>query len=85
MALFDAEAAKSFETIQKARNDILISARMLILYYGSVGENLKCQRRKWEANIGWGLTEDDDFARDIDEAVSAIEMVCKSAIFVASD
>ncbi len=85
MALFDEEAAEPFKTIRKAKNRILISARMLIQTHGEVNKDLQHQKRKWEADIGWGLTENDDLAREINKAVSAIERVCKPAIIAASN
>ena len=56
---------------------------MLIRTHGRVNEEREDTRRrteKWEADIGWGVTEEDELAREVDGAVSAMEELCRPAI-----
>lgn len=83
MVLFGEEAARPFETVRQIKNRVMISAGMLVRTYGQVNEereDRQSQRERWEAYIGWGVTEEDEVAREVDGAVSAIERVCKPAI-----
>jgi len=83
MAVFGEEAAAPFQTMRKAKNHVSISAGMLLRTYGRVNEERperQQQREKWERDIGWGFTDVDELALQIDDAVSAIESVCRPAI-----
>jgi hypothetical protein len=84
MAVFGAKAAKPFDEVRKARNRVMLSARWLIRTYGEVDEDRpdrQQRREKWEGHIwGDGPDEEDELAKQVDDAVSAIESVCRPAI-----
>lgn len=84
MAVFGGDAAKPFDAVRQVRNRVMLSARWLIRTYGQVNEDRperQQQREKWEGHIwGDGPDEEDELAKQVDDAVSAIEAVCRPAI-----
>jgi len=83
MAVFGKEADTHFQSVKKARNKVITSAGMLLRTYDGINaksEENQRNRTRWENNIGWGLTAEDELAGKIECAVSAIEEICRPAI-----
>src|SRR5690606_37935251 len=83
MALFGKEHAKPFDTIKRVRNRVLISSGMLIRSYRELWEEreeLRSNREKWERDIGFGLTDEDPLADEVEAAIAEIERSCVDAL-----
>lgn len=83
MAVFGAEAANPYATVIHAKNRVMLSASMLVQTFDRhepTRENLQSLQNEWNSNIGWRLTDSDEIRRQINNAVSAIEGICKPAI-----
>lgn len=83
MAVFGDEAATHFQTVRGVRSRVIISAGRLVREHGSAiekREDYQHRRERLENDIGWGLTEEDELAKQIEGVVSAIEDICRPAI-----
>ena len=87
-SVFGDDAAQSFEIVRAARNRVMAAATMLARLHefsDQQREGLADQRERLERQIGWGATEDDELGRQVDEAVTAMEDVCRPAILGATN
>jgi hypothetical protein len=80
-AYFGRDATIPFTTIFKARNRVLISARMLV---SARDRNMRTEdialRQRWENDI-WTVGGDgDEIKRDVDQAVEQVEALCRPAL-----
>jgi hypothetical protein len=80
-ALFGPEAGKPIDAFWQMRGEILIAVRMLITTHQQQQTgNIPQARERWEATIGWGLTEQDPTQGRLDAIVAAIEDICRPVI-----
>ena len=63
IAIFGKNAAKPYNDLLALRSEILIAVRMLITSYRHRERpGLQDNIERWEAKIGWGLSDDDPYA-----------------------
>lgn len=86
MAVFGEGGVQPYEKLFEARGRILTSVHMLMTTsrrrerYREVKQEWIDQERRWESDIGWGLSDEDAIASAIDEAVLAAERLCRPVI-----
>lgn len=74
MALFGNEAGDAFQVFVRSYNRVGVAARALIDDRQHLSPDM---RTKFESMIGWVLDEDDPIKLEIDQAVSAMEAICR--------
>lgn len=79
MAVFGDGAAESFQAFVRNYNRIGIAVRALINDRQHLSDAM---RTKFQGRIGWGLEEDDPIKLELDQAVSAIEAICRPVLQV---
>lgn len=87
MAVFGEDAGKKYVKILQARNKVMLAAKFLVQRVGNEASERDSDRRRMdqlEADIGWVLTEEDEFADKVDVAVKEIEEICRPAIEAAN-
>ena len=80
MTLFGTKQAKSFDAVKEIRNRVLISSGMLIQTSNELDRRieLRANRQKWEQDIGRGVTDEDELAGKVEEAIAEIERTCRT-------
>jgi len=73
MAYFGRDAGKDFDDSKELRARLIITAGQLIRYYNQRTTMPEDKWDKWEAMIGWGLEEDDEFSGKLDALVKRVE------------
>jgi hypothetical protein len=78
MTLFGNEAAQPFLTFLRSYNEIHYATQRLLDPRGSVGAAKLTE--KYEALIGWTTEEEDPVKPKLDEAVAAMERLCRPVL-----
>jgi hypothetical protein len=78
IALFGADAGKSFNDLLVARNDILVTVNRLVGEYAD--QWTAVDRRRMEEKIGWGDSDADPVRKDLDRIVQTVEGICRPVI-----
>lgn len=78
-ALFGEAAAKPFEAFLEAHNDVAFATSQLIEDHEEKGLDAE-SRKEYRKLIGWTARADDPVARKLDDAVAAMEAICRPII-----
>jgi hypothetical protein len=81
VAWFGPKAAEPFNMLDEVITSIVTSAQMLVQNVGNGSGSLDREtRNNWEAEIWWGKKRPDTTADRVEEAVQAIEAICRPAL-----
>lgn len=86
MAVFGQDARIPYGKLFEARGRIITSVHMLLTtsqrrrFRREIKQEWIDQQQRWESDIGWGLSDEDNIAQAIDEAVTAAELICRPVI-----
>lgn len=81
LALFGGEAAEAYDQIFRVRREVIGAVRKLIATHSHRDRTPMAQNRGgWEAVAGWGYEGDDPVAARVNQAIAAIEHICRPVI-----